>query len=44
MPDINWHPNRLNNLVAKYTLVIQPVSRVPPTVQLSQLNYLGPIV
>ncbi|MEG4497854.1 hypothetical protein QUB05_17710 [Microcoleus sp. F10-C6] len=44
LPDHRWHPNRINNLVGQYKLAIQPVYPVPPTVQLSKLNYLSPIV
>jgi len=31
-------------LVGQYKLAIQPVYRVPPTVQLSKIHYLDPIV
>lgn len=44
LPDHRWHPNRINNLVGQYKLAIQPVYRVPPTVQLSKIHYLDPIV
>mgnify|MGYP001788389977 FL=1 len=44
LPDCRLHPNRFNNLVGQYKLAIQPIYLVLPTVQLSQLNYLGQIV